>query len=174
MTCCFETDCKNSAPVSQANVCSKCIEYYCNECITKTPEKSYCRTHRKMYGITETTLKERGEEKMAPILKLIREKNIEELNKLEVVPSRMLIKRLKNELEDLDFFLGWLSKWSGGMLPGAGSYHYTKIKDNRTFDIYKKHGFDACNLFPDVVTPEQWKYLVEIGYITQESENDDE
>lgn len=173
MSRCFKTNCKNIAPDLGANVCCKCVEYYCDKHITKTNVGSYCSKHRELSGIPEKTLDQENAERMAPILKLIRAKNIEELNKLDTIPARMLIEKLKNDLDDLDFFLGWLRVATEGMMPGAGSYHYTDVKDNRTFDLYKKHDFTACNLFPDLVTPEQWKYLVEIGYVGQDSDDEE-
>ena len=101
------------------------------------------------------------------ILRLVKERNVNELNKFERIPARMVICSLKNDLEDLDYFMSWLSKWCT-YLPGAGSYHFENIIDNRTFDIYKKYDFGPCNLFDDIITDSQWDYVLEIGYVTQE------
>jgi len=74
--------------------------------------------------------------------------------------ARMLIKHLKNRPDELDFFLGVL-----GVDPGAGHYFFTDVKDNRTFDIYKKHGISPSNLHKATVTGAQWIYLQQIEYI---------
>ena len=102
-----------------------------------------------------------------PILTLIRNRNICELDKIENVPARMIIYCLKNDLKNLEFFFKWLQSWIKYM-PGAGSYHFTDITNNKTFDIYKKHGFEACNLHDDSITEDQWDYILQIGYVTQE------
>jgi len=107
-------------------------------------------------------------EKTAPIRRLIREKKTGALNELTVVPARMIIEQLKNDLNDLDFFFSWFTDWCGGSLPGAGSYHYDGITNNRTFDVYNKYNFGPHNLFGDTITEEQWQYVLEIGYVTQE------
>jgi hypothetical protein len=76
------------------------------------------------------------------------------------IQARMLVKHLKNIPDELDFFLGVL-----GVDPGAGHYFFSDVKDNHTFDIYKKHGINPSNLHKDTVTPEQWLYLQQIGYV---------
>lgn len=106
------------------------------------------------------------------VIRLVKERKIKELDKLEVINARHIICELRNDLEDLEFFFSWFVKWCGGYIPGAGSYHYEGILDNKTFDIYKKYEFDACNLCGDVITEEQWKYVLEIGYVTQEEYDD--
>jgi hypothetical protein len=101
------------------------------------------------------------------ILKLIKNRNSKELDKLESLKARILIERLKNNLNDLEYFFKFLKDRC--YLPGAGSYHYTNIKNNKTFDIYHKYGFSACNFFKDQVPKEQWDYAYKIGYIDHET-----
>jgi hypothetical protein len=102
-----------------------------------------------------------------PFLKLIKDRNVAEMDKVENVQARMIIYCLKNNLSDLEFFMKWLSSWCKYM-PGAGSYHFTDIKNNKTFDIYRKYGFEPCNLHEDAITESQWDYVLSIGYVTQE------
>ena len=70
----------------------------------------------------------------------ILEKNSNGLKTCEFHP-RILIERLKNNLEGLEFLLDFLP-----YPPDAGSYFFTDIKDNKTFDLYKKYNVTACNL----------------------------
>lgn len=105
--------------------------------------------------------------KCEDILALIRNRNVDEMNKLECIPARMIISCLKNDLDNLEFFMSWLSL-SCKYMPGAGSYHFEDIVDNKTFDIYHKYGFEPCNLFDDTISEEQWDYILSIGYVTQE------
>ena len=77
--------------------------------------------------------------------------------------ARNIIKCLKNDPTHLEFFLE-----NYGRDPGAGSYFYTNIKDNRTFDIYKKYIWPE-NISKSDVTPKQWEYIKEIEYIDEES-----
>jgi hypothetical protein len=88
-------------------------------------------------------------------------KDIENLKKCKFYP-RILIEELKNKVEDLEFLLKYL-KYD----PGAGSYFYTDIKDNKTFDLYKKYKIKPCNLYAENVTSEQWDYLYKIKYINK-------
>jgi hypothetical protein len=77
--------------------------------------------------------------------------------------TRILIEQLKNNLEGLEFLLDYI-----GYDPGAGSYFYTDVEDNRTFDLYKKYEIDPINLYKHDIKEEQWEYLYEIGYIDEE------
>lgn len=164
---CFESGCKNYTQTVQENICCKCLEYYCNPCITKTQEISYCSSHAKIYGVIKSS-EQRENDELEPIMILIKDRNVKALNELSSIRARTIINKLKNDIEDLEFFFLWFSEWSGGLLPGTGSYHYEDIKDNETFDIYKKYQFGPCNLFDDTITEEQWSYILSIGYITQE------
>lgn len=94
------------------------------------------------------------------ILNAIYTKNVEIMERYckKELHVRHIIKCLKNEPDHLDFFLQYVED------PGAGSYFFTKIKDNRTFDIYNKYIL-PWNLRKDCVTQEQWEYIKKIGYI---------
>jgi len=86
------------------------------------------------------------------------------------IRARTLIELLKNNLEDLEYFLSWLQ--DNECYVGAGSYHYTDIRDNQTFDLYHKYGLKAMNFRRDCVNAAQWDYVRQIGYITQQEYND--
>ena len=92
----------------------------------------------------------------------ILEKNTNGLKSCEF-HTRIMIERLKNNLEGLEFLLDFLP-----YPPDAGSYFFTHIKDNKTFDLYKKYNITACNLSKDDVTEEQWEYLYKISFINDE------
>ena len=98
--------------------------------------------------------------------KCILEKDTEGLDECEFNP-RVLIEQLKNNIEGLDFLLNYI-----GYDPGAGSYFYTDVENNKTFDLYKEYEIEPLNLFEHDVTKEQWKYLHKIGYITEEQYQD--
>ncbi len=76
------------------------------------------------------------------------------------IPSRSIIGLIKNDPVGLELFLKQL-----GVDPGAGSYFFDNVSDNRTFDVYKKYNIKPYNLFSHTVTPTQWKYLLRIGYV---------
>ena len=103
---------------------------------------------------------------MENIVTLVKNRDKKSLDAVKLVPVRMVIERLKNDTDDLEYFFKWFSKW-GDYLPGAGSYHYTDVKDVKTFDIYHKYEFLACNLYREKVTQEQWDHMLSIGYITK-------
>ena len=44
---------------------------------------------------------------------------------------------------------------------------YPELKDNRTFDIYNKYDIYPENFNKSLVTPEQWEYIKQIGYIDE-------
>lgn len=159
---CFKSKCKIEFIPTRKNICEKCIEYYCDVCMTKT----FCSKHAKTF-LPQEEQKSKQKRKSEYIIKLVKEKNIEELNKLDIIPGRLVIAKLKNDLENLEFFFAWFSKMCGGMLPGSGSYHFNKIQDIKTFDIYKKYGFGPENLWQEDIPKEQWDYLVEIGYVSE-------
>ena len=75
---------------------------------------------------------------------------------------RHIIKCLKNDPDNLDLFLQFFED------PGAGSYFFTKIKDNRTFDIYNKYYIYPNNFYRSCVTAEQWEYIKKIEYIPKD------
>jgi len=101
------------------------------------------------------------EDKIA--VKALLQKDIKKLKRINF-HTRILISEVKNDLESLETLLKLL-----GRDPGAGSYFYTEVTDNKTFDLYKKYGITAMNLSKSDVTPEQWNYLYKIGYITKEA-----
>ena len=99
------------------------------------------------------------------VLNAVYTKNIKIIKKYrnKELHVRHIIKKLKNDPEYLDFFLEYFED------PGAGSYFFTKIKDNRTFDIYKKHCiYPGWNFRKSCVTDEQWEYIKKIQYIPKE------
>lgn len=96
-------------------------------------------------------------------LEAIKSKNADDLRDLNFHP-RVLINALKNSLEDLEFLLKVLD----GRDPGAGTYFYENISDKKTFDLYLNYGISPSNLFKELMKdPEQWDYLLKIGYITK-------
>jgi len=99
------------------------------------------------------------------ILQLVISRNETELGKYKRLPARALIDALKNDLVNLDYFFSYMK--DKYFMPGSGSYHFTDIKDNATFDIYHKHHFIPTNFLKETVTPEQWDYAYKIGYITK-------
>jgi len=102
-------------------------------------------------------------------IKAIFAKNAEKLKGI-CFHTRVLIDRLKNDLESLEFLLQQLD----GYDPGAGSYFFEGVIDVKTFDLYQKYGIGPTNLFKDCVTSEQWKYVVKIGYVKEEDEDESE
>ena len=97
-------------------------------------------------------------------LECIKNKDSNKLNELEF-KTRMLISYLKNDLENLEFLLNFLHK--NEHYTGAGSYFYTDIIDNKTFDLYHKYKIYASNCRKYCMTNEQWNYLYKIGYINK-------
>lgn len=96
-------------------------------------------------------------------LEAIKTKNIDALRELNFHP-RVMIFQLRNSLDDLEFLLKVLD----GRDPGAGTYFYEHIEDNRTFDLYLKYHIGPSNLFKELMkTADQWDYLLQIGYITK-------
>jgi len=93
-------------------------------------------------------------------------KNTTHLDEIKFHP-RIIIEHLKNNTERLEFFLDFI-----GYDPGAGSYFFTDIEDNMTFDLYKKYGIEPINLYKHDVTSEQWKYMHEIDYIDDQTYED--
>lgn len=93
----------------------------------------------------------------------ILKKDTKGLDECEFHP-RILIERLKNDLDGLEFLL----KYLGIYVPDAGSYFFTDIEDNKTFDLYKKYDISPINLSKDNVTEEQWEYMYKIKYIDDE------
>ena len=89
-------------------------------------------------------------------------KDTKGLDKCEFHP-RILITRLKNNLDGLEFLLKYIN-----YDPGAGSYFFTDIEDNKTFDLYKKYDISPLNISKDKVTEEQWEYMYKIKYIDDE------
>ena len=79
--------------------------------------------------------------------KCILNKDTKGLDKCEFHP-RILIERLKNDLDELEFLL----KYLGIHAPDAGSYFFTDIQDNKTFDLYNKYYISPMNLSKDNVT----------------------
>jgi hypothetical protein len=79
---------------------------------------------------------------------------------------RVLIDILKNEHKHLEYLLKFMKKKD--FYVGAGGYFYEDIKDNITFDLYKKYDVYACNCSKDHMSDEQWSYLYEIDYINEE------
>lgn len=83
------------------------------------------------------------------------------MNDGKPIKARAIIAQLKNRPDELDLFLHVL-----GTDPGAGGYFFREVTDNRTFDVYAKHHIAPLNLDKETVTPEQWAYLLQIGYVT--------
>ena len=104
-------------------------------------------------------------------LEFILDNDEEGLNSIESYHPRIIIEELKNDPPNLEWFFEYVVK-KKYILPGAGSYHYTYITDNKIFDLYKKYNFGG-NCHKSCMTKEQWDYLLEIDYITKE-EHDDE
>lgn len=101
------------------------------------------------------------------ILNAVYTRNVKMIKKYrnKEVHVRYIIKKLKNDPTHLDFFLGYFED------PGAANYFFTKIKDNRTFDIYNKHYiYPGWNFERSCVTDEQWEYIKKIRYIPKEYE----
>ena len=92
----------------------------------------------------------------------ILQKDTKGLDKCEFHPG-ILIARLKNNLDGLEFLLKYIN-----YDPGAGSYFFTDVKDNKTFDLYKKYDISPLNLNKYDVTKEQWDYMYKIEYINKE------
>ena len=103
------------------------------------------------------------------IIGLLAAEEYDILNGLDNVPGRHIISLLKNKHDLLEKFFAWLVKWAT-YLPSAGSYHYEGLTSTKTIDIYKKYGFEECNFYKDLVSPEIWNYAVQIGYVQEEEE----
>ena len=104
-------------------------------------------------------------------LKCIRNNDRDGLDKINSYHPRIIIEELKNDLENLEWFFKYVVD-KEYLFPGAGSYFYTKVNNNKTFDLYKQYGVDACNCHKGCVTNEQWDYLLEIKYITKNQHNE--
>ena len=108
------------------------------------------------------------------VLLAVARRDRKRLHELESFKPRRIIEKLKNEPKDLDYFLSFYKDVNNGRCdPGAGSYFYTNVKSNKTFLIYRKYNIAPCNLYRELVTPEQWKYLRRIGYISAEQYRED-
>ena len=96
-----------------------------------------------------------GEVDLLALLAVLTE-NGDALDTLEFHP-RKLIDLLKNSLKPLEFFLAFLQK--SGHLVSTGSYHFTDVKDVRTFDLYNKYELTFTNCFKEVMPEAHWEHV---------------
>ena len=82
---------------------------------------------------------------------------------------RQLVAILKNSLGPLERLLQHLQDCDIDI--GDGSYFFTNVKSNETFDLYRRYDVSNFNLQRANVTADQWKYMSDIGFITQEQYN---
>lgn len=84
---------------------------------------------------------------------------------------RMLIDALKNFPDELDFLLSYLTENEFFERSDPGSYFFSEIIDNRSFDVYKKYNIDSFKLIPNEIPKEQLEYIYSIGFIDDEQYN---
>lgn len=76
------------------------------------------------------------------------------------VHPRVLINHFKNDLESLEFLLAYLE--NNDCIPQSGSYMFEGVEDLKTFDLYRRFGIDDLDLEEQLVSPEQWLYLLKL------------
>jgi hypothetical protein len=135
--------------------------------ILKNEKKEAIAVIRNKYNkkISEVKKKYKDQEKIKrnndKAYNCILNKDVKGLDKC-VFQIHLLISQFKNNLDGLEFLLKYLD-----YDPGAGSYFYTDVEDNKTFDLYHKYRITACNLNKEHISEEQWEYLYKIKYINK-------
>lgn len=74
------------------------------------------------------------------------------------MPIRGVIGLLKNDPPGLDFFLQCLD-----CIPDPSLCAFNKIIDDRTYDVYKRHGIFLTRR--GKISLEEWRYMQDVGYI---------
>ena len=97
------------------------------------------------------------------VVYLIKQRNTQHLNQIKRHSIRAITKVLKNSPEDLEFYIKWLIKHKGTISHITFLFPFNGIKNNKTFDIYKKY-----NIYPekiDTMSPYQIYYLYTLDMI---------
>ena len=99
---------------------------------------------------------------------ILLKKDLGSLKNIKLRP-RLIVSILKNEPDYLDFFLNSISVDYECYI-SAGTYFFEDVINDKTFDIYKKYNVSSTNCFKELMSKEQWEYLLKIGFI---EENED-